>query len=551
MVVAAHPLAARAADEALAEGGTAVDAAIVAQMVLNLVEPQSSGIGGGGFMLVRVADGGRLRIFDGREEAPAAATPDRFLGADGERLPFFDAVDSGLSVGVPGLLRMLDLAHRAGGRLAWERLFEPAIALAENGFAVSGRLHQSIASARERIVAQPAARAYFLNEAGEPWPVGHILRNPALALTLKRIASDGPDAFYRGPVAESIVAAVNGHPTRPGQMTLDDLERYRAVERDPLCGAYRGVRVCGMPPPSSGALTLLQVLGILERFDVSALEPGSASAVHLISEAYRLAYADRARYIADPAFVDVPVDGMLADDYLARRAALIDEAKTLGKAPAGEPEGAPRAGADETRPLPGTTHLSIVDAEGNAVSMTTSIEHAFGSLQMAGGFLLNNQLTDFSFHPVDRDGQLIANRVEPGKRPRSSMAPTMVLDDKGRLEAVLGSPGGSAIIQYVCQTLIATIDWKLDIQQAVEMPHFGATTSARTSVESQTTLSAVTEALEARGHEVRERPMTSGLHAIVAGRRADGSVGRLAGPDPRDRWLAGVDPRREGLAIGR
>lgn len=551
MVAVAHPLAAAAADRILAQGGTAVDAAIAAQMVLNVVEPQSSGLGGGGFLLAYAADTDRLRVFDGRETAPAAMTSTAFLDENGKRLRFFDAVDSGLSVGVPGLVRMLDVAHRAAGRLPWARLFDDAIAIAERGFEVSPRLHLSIVAARDRIRAQPAAAAWLLDDNGEAWPVGHPLANPELAKTMRTLAEQGPDAFYSGPLAAAIVESVRSHPLRPGTMVVEDLARYKALERDPLCGVYRGLRVCGMPPPSSGALTLLQTLGILERFELGRMPPESVHAVHLVSEAYRLAYADRASFIADPAFVDVPVAGLLAEDYLTGRAALISPDRTLGSAPAGQPDGAPRAGRDDRVSMTGTTHLSIVDGEGNAVALTSSIEHAFGSLQMAGGFLLNNQLTDFSFTPADDEGRPIANRVEPGKRPRSSMAPTMVFDERGRLEAVLGSPGGSAIIHYVCATLLAMIDWDMNIQQAIDLPHFGAATSAQTTLEADTSIVELAVPLGERGHDVRARPMTSGLHGIVAGRRPDGSTGRFVRADTNARWQGGADPRREGVVIAR
>ncbi|MEZ5739211.1 MAG: gamma-glutamyltransferase [Burkholderiaceae bacterium] len=552
MVVTAHPLASRAADRLLAAGGSAVDAAIAAQLVLTLVEPQSSGIGGGGFMLVHQADSQRLRVFDGRETAPAAARPDQFLQPDGKPMKFFDAVDSGLSVGVPGLLRMLDLAHRGAGRLPWPQLFEPAIELAENGFAVSDRLHESIQAARRRLAAQPSTAAYFLDPDGAPWPVGHLLRNPGLAEVLREIAADGASSFYSGPTAAALVAQVRAHPVRPGVMDLDDLAKYRALERDPLCAPYRAFRVCGMPPPSSGALTVLQTLSMLAGFDLAAMSPDGLDTVHLVSEAYRLAYADRARFIADPAFATVPTRGLLEADYGLRRASQIRMDQSMGTPQAGEPAGAPVAGLDAQDGLPATTHLSIVDAQGNAVSMTSSIEHAFGSAQMVRGFLLNNQLTDFSFQATDADGRPVANRVEPGKRPRSSMAPTMVFDERGRLEAVIGSPGGSAIIQYVTRALLALIDWRQDIQQAVSAAHFGATTSATTVLEKGTSMTGLADGLQARGHTIRLADQTSGLHGIVFnGLRDDGKPGLLGHGDPQWRWHGGADPRREGLAIGR
>lgn len=552
MAVTANPIASQVAADMLARGGSAVDAAIAAQLVLNVVEPQSSGIGGGAFMLVYNDRSQRLRVFDGRETAPESVSPDMFLKSGGGKLGFFDAVDSGLSVGVPGLLRMLDLAHRGHGHLPWAELFRPAIELAEKGFEISPRLYTSVLAARSRIAAQPVAAAYFLDKSGRPKPAGTLLKNPELAAVLREIAEQGAEVFYRGDIAGDIVAAVQGHKKRAGGMTLDDLRGYRALEREPLCGEYRRFRVCGMPAPSSGGLTTLQILGILENTDLSVLEPGSVQAVHRIAEAQRLAYADRARFIADPAFFNVPSKGMLDRDYLGERARLISDTVSMGEATAGSPPGAPAAGLDRSRQLASTSHLSIVDQSGNAVALTTSIEHAFGSLIMVRGFLLNNQLTDFSFAPVDENGEPIANRIEPGKRPRSSMAPTMVFDQYGNLEAVLGSPGGSAIIQFVTQTLIGLIDWKLDVQQAVEAPHFGAQTTATTILEKDTSLEALRRQLSALGHDVAFRPLTSGLHAIVFnGVRANGQTGGLAAGLKRSRWAGGADPRREGAVAGR
>ncbi len=552
MVVAANPLATAAGVAILAQGGSAIDAAIAVQLVLNLVEPQSSGIGGGAFLLHYEAAKAQIVAYDGRETAPAAVTPELFLQPDGRPLAFFDALDSGLSVGAPGVLRALELAHQRHGRLAWAALFAPAITLAERGFPVSPRLHTLIAKEVARIRAQSAAAAYFLASDGGAKPAGTILRNPELAATLRQIASGGADAFYRGPIAAAIVAAVNSNPKHPGKLSRDDLAGYQAVARAPVCALYRlQYRICGMGPPSSGGITTLQTLGMLERFNLARLAPDSVDAVHLVSEAYRLAYADRARYIADPAFVNVPVAGMLARDYLAGRAALIDPTRSLGAPPAGAPSGAPLAGIDDSAPLPGTSHLVVVYRAGNAVSMTTSIEQAFGSLQMVGGFLLNNQLTDFSFAPVDQQGRLIANRVEPGKRPRSSMAPTIVLDTGGRLEAALGSPGGSNIIQYVTGTLIGLIDWRLNIAQALELPHFGAQTSPTTVLERGTALAAIAPQLEERGHRVALLDQNSGLHAVTFnGRRRAGGAALLAIDPDLGGWIGAADPRREGLAAG-
>ena len=430
MIAAANPLAARAGLDILRQGGSAVDAAIAAQLVLNLVEPQSSGIGGGGFMLTSSAADGTVRAYDGRETAPAAATPDLFLGEDGEPLGFYDAVIGGRAVGVPGLLAMLEAAHQRHGRLPWPRLFEPAISLAEQGFAISPRLHMLIGEA-PGLDRYAAARGYFLTPGGAPKAIGERLVNPAFAATLRTIAAEGAGALYHGAIAADIVAAVRGAPGNPGLMTLDDLAAYEAKQGQALCRPYRRWTVCGMGPPSSGGVTSLEILGLLESFDVSALAPGSAAAVHLISEASRLAYADRARFLADSDFVAVPVRGLLDTAYLARRAALIDPARSMGEALPGAPPyddgalGADDPGSEQAS----TTHLSVVDGEGNAVSMTTSIESAFGSRLMVRGFMLNNQLTDFSFRPAI-DGVPVANRAEPGKRPRSSMAPEPPREDR-------------------------------------------------------------------------------------------------------------------------
>lgn len=430
MVVAANPHAVAAGTEMIEAGGSAVDALIATQMVLNLVEPQSSGIGGGAFLLHFEAATGEVTAYDGRETAPAQATPDLFLKPDGTPESFREMIVGGRPVGTPGVLRMLEQAHKAHGRLPWARLFEPAIALAENGFEVSPRLHELIAAV-PALKLSPVTRAYFHGPDGEPLPVGHRLRNPELAATLRLIAAGGADAFYKGPLAARIVDAVRNAPVNPGRLSLDDLASYQARERKAVCRPYRQWRACGMPPPTSGGVTVLQILGLLEHFDLSRLDPLSADAAHLLAEASRLAFADRAMYLADPDFVAVPVEGLLAPDYLARRAALIDPERTMGKAVAGTPAMVEAAFAPAPAgDFPSTSHISIVDADGNAASMTTSIESAFGSKLMVGGFLLNNQLTDFSFRPQTPDGRTVANRVEAGKRPRSSMSPFLVFDDR-------------------------------------------------------------------------------------------------------------------------
>lgn len=534
MVVAANPLAVAAGVDMLRRGGSAVDAAIAVQMVLALVEPQSSGIGGGAFLLYYRHGDKRVLAYDGRETAPAAATADMFLGADGLPVSFYHAVIGGKSVGVPGTLRMLELAHAQQGRLPWRTLFAPAIMLAERGFIVSPRLHALVA--RDKYLSlQPAARAYFYHADGSPVAVGERLINPQLAAVLRRVAQRGAKAFYTGKIARDIVATVHAHPTNPGRMSIADLAAYRARVRVPVCGDYRAYTVCGMPPPSSGGVTLLQILGILQAYDVAALQPESVAAVHLISEAERLAYADRSVYLADADFVRVPVAGLLDETYLRQRAGLIDLQYGMGVAEPGTPPGVDTAdrGADNALELPSTSHISIVDRWGNAVAMTSSIEDAFGSRHMVDGFLLNNELTDFSFAP-EQDGKLVANRVQPGKRPRSAMAPTLILDRRHRLVGVIGSPGGSAIINYVAKTLIGVLDWHLDMQQAVALPNFGSR-NGPVELEQGTALESLQPALQAMGHDVKIGEANSGLHGIM----------RVPAG-----WMGGVDPRREGMAAG-
>jgi len=538
MAAAAHPLATAAAYRVLERGGSAIDAAIAAQMMLGLVEPQSSGLGGGAFLLYYDARQDRVTVFDGRETAPAAASDDRFM--QGSRpMRFGDAVDNGRSVGVPGMLRALELAHRRHGRLPWRTLFDDAIERARHGFPVSQRL-AALLRGNDRLAAQPAARAYFFHADGSPRREGELLRNPELARTMTRIARGGADAFYRGPLAHAMAAAVRAH-VRPGDLSAQDLAGYAAHERAALCRPYLVYTVCGAPPPSSGGLTVLQMLALLDRTPIARAAPDSLAAVHYFSEAGRLAYADRDRYVADPDFVDVPVQALLDPAYLARRSALIPADRSMGRAAPGEPRpGAlDRHGADDTPALPSTTHLSIVDAQGNAVSMTASIEQAFGSKIFVGGFLLNNELTDFALSPRDGRGVPVANRVEPGKRPRSTMAPTIVLRAGGatpRLRLVVGSPGGSAIANYVAQVLLADLVWGLDIQTAIDLPHYGSRNHA-TELESGSALESLAPALRAMGHPVAFSSLPSGLHGIEIL-----SNGLLR---------AGADPRREGTALGR
>jgi len=532
-VVAAHPNAARAGYDVLRRGGSAVDAAIAAELVLNLVEPQSSGIGGGGFLLHYAARGGKLEAYDGREAAPAAARPDRFLGADGRPLDWPDAVISGKSAGVPGLLRLLELAHRKHGKLSWAELFDPAIRLAGDGFPISPRLHALVAA--DRFLARDEnARRYFYLSDGKAKPPGTLLKNPELAAVLKRVATEGAEAFYRGPIARDIAAAVRGRKVSPGDLAESDLSAYAAKEREPLCGRYRRFRVCGMPPPSGGGFAVLQMLRILEHFDLRALRPDSLQAAHLFAEAGRLAYADRNLYIADPAFAAAPLAALLDSRYLDARAKLIDPKRSMGRAQAGDPARvAVRYGLAEPLELPSTTHVSVVDAEGNAAALTASVEAAFGNRQMVRGFLLNNELTDFSWEPEDR-GRPVANRVEGGKRPRSSMAPTMVFDEQGKLLMVIGSPGGHSIINYVALTLVNALDWGMDIQKAIDAPRMGSR-NGPTELERGTALERLAPELERMGHSVRIRDEASGLHGIMR---------------TRDGWAGGADPRREGIALG-
>ncbi|WP_191577771.1 gamma-glutamyltransferase [Achromobacter insolitus] len=532
MMVSANPLASRAGEAMLRRGGSVVDAAIATQLVLNLVEPQSSGIGGGAFMVLYSAADGQIRTIDSRETAPAAARPDRFLDAEGKPLPFAQAVNNGMSVAVPGLLRGLELAHKAHGKLPWADLFQPAIELAEAGFAVSPRLH-SLLAGNKALPQQAAAAAYFYAPDGTPWPVGHVLKNPEFARTLRAVATQGADAFYQGDIARDIVAAVQGH-EKPGDLSLDDLAGYRAKPRDPVCGAYRGYQLCGMGPPSSGPIAVLQMLGELEQFPLSRYAPGTAQAVHYFSEAGRLAFADRDFYVADPDFVRVPVRALLDPAYLRARGALIQPDRSMKVALPGDPEGKLLSlGKDNALELPSTSHLVAVDAQGNALSMTTTIESEFGSKIFVRGFLLNNEMTDFSSSFKDPEGRLVANRIEPGKRPRSSMAPMMVLQG-GKPYLLVGSPGGSAIINYVAKTLVGVLDWNLDIQSAIDLPNFGSR-NKETELEKGTALEALAPELERMGHPVRITEFPSGIHGIVID--AKGLEG-------------GADPRREGLAVG-
>ncbi len=575
-VAAAHPLAAEAGYEILLAGGDALDAAIAAQMVLALVEPQSSGIGGGAFLMHW--NGRELSAWDGRETAPLAASESLFLQPDGKPMPMAAAMVGGRAVGVPGAVRMLEQAHRAGGKLPWARLFEPAIRLSEQGFALGARLHSQIKT-DAHLAKDPLARAYFFAPDGQPHPVGHVLRNPALAALLRQIAQRGSAALHEGPAAADVVARARGHALNPSAITLADMASYQALRREALCTLWlTRYRVCGFPPPSSGHLTVMQILGLLEQVPTSnptvaglaaptGLEPAAAAGagralpagpglmlldgvpsaawLHMYAEAARLAFADRNHFVADPAFTPAPSGdwrSLLVPSYLAQRARLIGPA-SMGRALPGNPGVMPLAwGAAPEQTEHGTSHISVVDAQGGAVALTTSIEAQFGSrvmsdggTGMAGGYLLNNQLTDFSFAPTDHQGRPVANRVQPGKRPRSSMSPTLVFDARdGRLLMTLGSPGGAAIIHFTAKTLMASLAWGLDAQAAINLPNF-ANFNGPTLLETGRFAPTTVAALKARGHTVLEVDQPSGLQAIT--RTPSG-------------WLGGADPRREGVVRG-
>lgn len=547
MVAAANPLATDAGFQVLKAGGSAVDAAIAVQMVLGLVEPQSSGIGGGLFLVH--FDGKTVRTYDGRETAPAAATPDLFM-KDGKPMGFMEGVVGGRSVGTPGTLRALELAHRQYGKLPWKVLFQPAIKLADGGFPLSPRLYAQLKDdASKTLRNDAAAAAYFLQADGSPKPVGTVLRNPEYAAVLRDIADRGVAAFYEGALARDIVAKVRSHPTNAGLLSEADLAGYRAKERAPLCFDYKQWRLCGMPPPSSGPLALGQIMGMLAQRNLEALKPVPQSfglepnpeAVHLISEADRLAYADRGRYVADPDFVPLPggnANALLSPAYLWERSKLITD-RSMGRAQAGAPVQAAVAMAEDRSPeLPCTSHISVVDGFGNAIAMTTTIENVFGAQLMVHGFMLNNELTDFSFVPSE-NGMPVANRVEGGKRPRSSMSPMLVFErDTGRLVMSVGSPGGSAIINYTAKVLFATLDWKLDVQKAISLPNFGSR-NGPTELEDGRASVALIDALKARGHEVKVMTQTSGLQGI-----------QRTVKDGQPVWFGGADPRREGIVMG-
>jgi len=531
MVSVANPHAAAAGARVLSEGGTAADAMVAVQAVLGLVEPQSSGIGGGAFLVWYDSKSGEITTLDGRETAPLAATPRLFQNENGERLKFWDAVVGGRSVGVPGTPALMEAAHKKWGQNSWNSLFSEAIDLADNGFAVSPRLAALVARDAERLGRfSDTADYFFPNE--QPLVEGHLLTNPAYADLMRRMAKDGAEVIYFGDIARAIINTVRGAEKNPGVLSLTDLQIYKVKERPAVCAPFRGYQVCGMGPPSSGALTVGQILGLLNKFP-----PGSSNdpqTLRLIGDASRLAFADRGRYMADSDFVPMPTKGLLAQDYLSERAKLLNGPDALTEAVPGNPEYSHASlwADDVSLELPSTSHISIVDRFGNALSMTTTIENSFGSRLMAHGFLLNNELTDFSFSS-HRNGVPIANRVEPGKRPRSSMSPTIILKD-GRPTLVIGSPGGSRIIGYVAEAIVAHIDWGMNIQAAVSIPHainrFGTY-----DLEKGTSLEAMVAPLEELGYKVNLRSLNSGLHAISIGENG---------------LFGGADPRREGIAIG-
>ncbi|MFB4384844.1 gamma-glutamyltransferase [Agrobacterium tumefaciens] len=536
MVAAANPLATKAGRDVIAAGGNAIDAMVAVQTVLGLVEPQSSGLGGGAFLVYYHAKSGRLTTLDGRETAPLEATPKLFLDDKGQPLKFMNAVIGGRSVGTPGTVRLLEEAHKRYGKAEWASLLKPAETLATEGFQVSPRLASLIASEGDRLKTYPEARSYFFDTSGAALRAGARLKNPAYAETLAAIAKGGADAFYKGKIAEAIVKTVREAADNPGVLSLSDLSNYRVIEREPVCFVYRALDVCGMGPPSSGGIAIGQMLGMAENFDLRSLGPKNVESWRIIGDAQRLAFADRERYVADTDFVPLPVKGMLDKTYLGERAKLLDGDKALAKdaVKAGEPEWdhALLFGRDAALELPSTSHFVIVDKEGNVVSMTTTIESGFGSRLMTNGFLLNNELTDFSFKTHD-GGLPIANRVEPGKRPRSSMAPTIVMKD-GKPLLAIGSPGGSQIIGYVAQALIAYIDWGMPVEVIVAQPHlinrFGTY-----DIEAGTSAEELAGPLKALGYEVKPGEMNSGLHAVEI--TAEGLAGS-------------ADPRREGLVMG-
>lgn len=534
MVTAANPLAVQAGYNVLKNGGNAADAMVAVQAMLGLVEPQSSGLGGGAFLVYYDASTDQLTTFDGRETAPQNATPELFQDDNGQPLKFYDAVVGGRSVGTPGTVKLMTEIHQRYGSQSWAELLQPAEQTARDGFKVSPRLAGAIANDKERLSRYPDTRNYFFTPSGEPLAQGTLLKNPEYATTLATLANQGADAFYRGQIAQDIVNKVGSIEDNPGLLSLNDFASYRIKERAPVCASYRQYDICGMGPPSSGALTVGQILGIASHFDLTSMGPDSAEAWQIIGDASRLAFADRGRYMADSDYVPMPA-GLLDESYLAERAKLITPGKALASVAPGEPrwEKASLAQADDQSiELPSTTHFAIVDREGNIISITSTIENGFGSRVMSNGFLLNNELTDFSF-ASHKNGYPIANRLEPGKRPRSSMAPTIVMKDDQPYLAI-GSPGGSRIIGYVATSLIAHLDWGMELQQAINLPHllnrFGTY-----DLEKDTEAERFKAPLEAMGYTVNIRDLNSGIQGILL---------------HNDKLIGAADPRREGAVMG-
>ncbi len=534
MVVSGNSFASKAGDEMIQRGGNAIDALIATQMVLNLVEPQASGIGGGGFLLYYDKNSGKVEAYDGRETAPADATKDMFLDKTAKPLAYQDALKGGLAVATPGLLRMLEQVHKKHGKLPWQDLFKPAISLSKNGFPLSFRLFEII-KATPYIKKSPQVKALYFTKDGAIKPVGTIIKNLALADTLSLIAKNGADAFYKGIIAKSIVDIVHDNPFGPGRLSEKDIADYTAIERTPLCDNYRNYKLCSMPPPTSGGITILQTLKLLERFELNAFKKDSADFIHLVTDATRLSFADRNEYVADCDFIPVPVKGMLAPQYIKKRSELLDQHQALQIVNPGKLQWDNRCGVIKPLPEhPSTTHISIIDSNENAISMTSSIEFAFGSGLMTNGFFLNNQLTDFALQPVI-NGINVANRVEAGKRPRSSMSPMLVFDKKGQLYLVIGSPGGSRIISYMLQTLILVLDFGTTLDDAIKQPHY-ATTGNAIELEQGTSYEKLAQPLWKLGHNVSINELTSGLHGIQIKNK---------------KLFSGIDPRREGEASGK
>ncbi len=536
IVVTSNPYASKAAAEILRNGGSAVDAAITAQFVLTLTQPQSTGIGGGAFMLYWDKNSEKLYALDGREKAPASASPQLFLNKDGQPRKFYpDAVVGGISVGVPGMMRFLEQAHKKFGKLEWSVLLEYPIRLAEEGFELSSALYRTLSFLPDLKKIEPASSYFYKdNRNGEltPLPIGTILTNAEYAKTLKRIAKFGPEELYSGQTANLIINAVNNSPFSPGLITLEDLANYTAVWRDPICGLYRKYKVCSMPPPTSGGITMLMMLKMLERFDIESEHPNSPNFIHLFSEAGSLAYADRDYYIADPDFVDIPVNGMLNEDYISERSKLIKKETSLRDRKPGKPKGYKKFSKNVDISRPSTSHLVIVDNFGNSISLTSTIEGPFGSHLMAGGFMLNNELTDFSLIPK-KNGLFVANRVEANKRPRSSMTPTIIFNPEGEIYALTGSPGGNSIIAYVTKSVMAMVDWDLSPQDTVSLPHF-IRKGENTELERGTDIVRYKQFLEKKGHKVVIIPKVSGLQIIKKKNKG---------------FIGGTDPRGEGLVI--